>query len=157
MSIKVKMDMKGWDKLYSQLDDLAEYEAEAGYYGEDIHGDSGLPMSNLAWIHNEGAELGNGISIPARPFMDQAFYSMSSSISWDDSVKAVLFHDKKTKSELSTVSMWMAEEITNSIKYGDFVGNSKYTISIKGADDPLINTEEMKDTPKRKVVKKETM
>lgn len=154
MSIKTSLDMKGWDELYKQLQGLDEYEAEAGYYGSDIHDDSNLPMSNLALIHNEGAQLSNGTHIPARPFMDQSFYALCDMDFGSYAIKNILFYNKKPKAELEYVGMVMAKKITNSIAYGDFVPNSPYTISIKGADDPLINTGEMKDNPKHKVVKK---
>lgn len=154
MSIKTSLDMKGWDEIYKQLQDLDNYEAEAGYYGEDIHDSSGLPMSNLAWIHNEGAELDNGTTIPARPFMDQSFVAIAGSDFGKYEMKEILFYGKTPKSQLENMAKKMANQISISIEYGSFVENSPYTLARKRGDDPLIDTSEMKNTPKDKVVKK---
>lgn len=153
MSIKTSLDMKGWDKLYKQLEDLDEWEAEAGYYDDVMH-ESGLTMADLAWINNNGADLSNGTTIPARPFMDQSFMSIAGSDFGQKELGDVIMNNSSPKTQMDKLAKQMATQISMSIEYGSFEPNSPYTISLKGRDDPLIDSGDMKESPQDKVVKK---
>lgn len=148
--ISVKFDNKGFEELYKQLDEMEEYEVEAGYYGDDIHSKAEMPMSNLAWIHENGTD-----EIPERPFMSQATHAMQGGSVVRDELYNIIFKGASVKKELVGIGKKMENQITLAIEYGSFLPNAKLTVALKGRDEPLIETSEMKDNPKSKVIRKE--
>lgn len=153
--ISVKFDKKGFEQLYKQLDEMERWEAEAGYYGDEKHPVTDLPMSNLAWIQENGATLNNGSEIPSRPFLKQSVDAMSGSGFGQMELTNIIFKDKSPKKELQGMAKKMEDQISITIVYGDFVANRPSTLVSKSGSDPLIDSTYMLDNPRSKVVRKE--
>ena len=68
MSSYTKWDMSGFDELVKDCLQLESYEIGVGF-DEKQHPDAEMPMANLAWILETGADLPNG-EIPPRQFME---------------------------------------------------------------------------------------
>lgn len=61
-------DMSGLDELIKDCIELESYEIGVGF-GSETHPRAEMPMANLAWILETGADLPNG-EIPPRQFME---------------------------------------------------------------------------------------
>lgn len=150
--IKVTFDKKGFEALYRQLDNMEKWEAEAGYYGDDIHPPSGLSMAHLADIHEEGRDEQN---IPARPFMTQTAHAIAASNISEEAYRNIIFNGKRTKDELKGMAKKMEDQISITIAYGNFEDNKPSTVAAKGFNAPLIETDHLMHNPKSDVVMKE--
>jgi len=153
---KVTSDQKQIASLIRRLQSLESHEIQYGYFQEDTHDSSGMPISELAAILNFGTD-----DIPARPFMEAASdsagrYSQTSN-EWKRSIWSYLCGNGNINQVLGKVGVVYNNFIPQAIMFGEWQANglewSKYKFETYGSSQPLVETSELMANSKVKVVK----
>lgn len=153
---RARCDISGFNSLLSRLA-RGSFDIEVGYFQDDsplykdIDGNSSDRTIAQIAAENEFGKpqyfMGdNGkvvdASIPARPFMQKSFKENLTGLkSQINSYAGGLIHDINPNVE--NIALWFMDKVKDTIKIGDFVPNTKYTISKKGSSSPLIDTGQM--------------
>lgn len=148
--IESSSTMKSFLNKLRNLDDSC---VETGYYPEQTHPNSDLNLAEMAAINELGSEEQN---IPARDFMWQSFcvyFRGNGQKNADDLVAHYLYNKgSNLKSELSYIGKQMQWFIPYTIDTGgDFEDNAKYTVTLKGRNQPLVDQGYMRDNSKIKI------
>jgi hypothetical protein len=155
---KVTSDQKDILAMIKRLHKLEEYQAETGYFDEDEHS-SGLSMSHLAYIHENGEDSND---IPARPFMSQAgdYHEarFESKVGWKNDV----FNYLKSGGRIDKFYLKFTREAIDSIQdvlnRQDFAPNEEHYKNFKlrtfGHDLILFATSELYEGARGKAVKR---
>lgn len=144
---EVSCDMKGLDELILKLKSLEKSWVEYGYYDNDTHDASGLPMSQLAAYTEFGNE--DGTREP-RPFMAQSgiYFTLTKM----NIVKLWFRRFQEGKQPpaalLGRIGVSGVQQIKETIMYQNFPKLKPSTIKKKGNDTILIETGEMEKSAK---------
>lgn len=146
---KTISDMKPLNELLKRLTKLGITHVEYGY-DNTIHKGSGLPLSELAAIHEYGW-FGN----PERDFMHQTNINMLLEYKgkFISDAEEYLYYGGNIKSLYTNFGKLGTDMIKDTIKAGNFVENSAMTIKLKGRDEPLVDTGELMNSAKYWVIK----
>lgn len=152
------IESSGWlnsiyDKLEGQLEDLEKHQLEYGYYPEDHHYGADMSMGSLALIHERGSEERN---IPARPFVLYSAYLIDSK---DKNIFSRTFinyiYKKRGEGELRKLGRQAVKAIGRSIDEQNFEPLKPETVQKKGSSVILIDTQELFNGARYKIVKPE--
>jgi hypothetical protein len=157
-SSKVTSDQKDILAMISRLHKLEEYQAEYGYFDEDEHS-SGLSMSHIAYIHENGEESNN---IPARPFMSQAgdYHAarFESKLGWKNDVFNYLKHGGRIDKFYIKFTREGVDSIQTVMNRQQFVENAPHYAAYKnrtfGHELILFATSELYEGARGKAVKR---
>jgi hypothetical protein len=146
---KTTSDMKPLNELLSRLTKLESNHVEYGY-DDTIHEGSGLPLSELAAIHEYGW-YGN----PERDFMHQTDINMQIEYKnkFLSDAEEYLYYGGNIVSLYTNFGKLGTKMIKDTINAGNFTENSAITIELKGSSKPLIDTGELRDGSKYWVIK----
>ena len=152
---KAKVSFKGLTKLRKKLNTLDGSKITVGYYSNQRHPTIGIPMSELAYLHENGGVSSKGNNIPQRDFMTQSWENYIKGYSKSSTAKVVndyLFNNKKLRECLNK----QGEEVKWMINWtvevgGDFVPNHPKTLANKVGNDPLIDSGYLKNNATVKV------
>jgi hypothetical protein len=155
---KVTSDQKDILAMIKRLHKLEEYQAEYGYFDEDAHS-SGLSMSHIAYIHENGEDSND---IPARPFMSQAgdyhAAKFESKVGWKQDVFNYLKAGGRIDKFYLSFTREGIDSIQTAILRQDFEPNAPHYLAYKvrtfGHDLILIASSEMYEGAKGKAVKR---
>lgn len=153
---KVTSDMKGIDQLFKRLEAIESMHGEYGYFEGDIHKGSGLPMTDLVSMLNDGYK-----DIPARPFVDDAINSMHRwfqvTTDWKKDVWSYLRDGGRVDSFYIKYSKIGADAIRRMIDVNDYADNVAWWDKMKqakyGSSIPLVETNEMYAAARHKIIK----
>jgi len=154
-SSHTKWDMSGLDKLVKQCLEIDKREIEVGFDAEQ-HPDAEMPMGNLAWILETGADLPNG-EIPPRQFMESTNFQFEV----DNKklaplvLKGILYKSLPIEGQLMKLGRkhkQIMQEVMR-LKLFPNPNNAQSTIRQKGRDDALIDTGKLIKSIKVKVQK----
>lgn len=148
-------DMKGLDEFVKKCKEIERHEIQVGF-DEEMHPDANMPMGNLAWILENGADLPNG-EIPPRQFMESTNFQFEV----DNNrlaplvIRAILYRDAPINKQLMRLGKKEKEVMQQvmRMKLFPFPNNAKSTIEKKGRDDALIDTQKFIKSIKVKVHK----
>ena len=144
---EVSCDMKGFNELMLKLKSLEKGYVEYGYYDNDTHDASGLPMSQLAAYMEFGNE--DGTREP-RPFMAQSgiYFTLTKM----NIVKLWFRRFQEGKQSpaalLGRIGLSGTQQIKDTIGYQNFPKLKPSTIKKKGDDTILIETGELEKSAK---------
>jgi hypothetical protein len=146
---KTISDMKPLNELLKRLTKLDTTHVEYGY-DSTIHASSGLPISELAAIHEYGW-YGN----PERDFMHQTDINMrlQHNNKMVSDVEEYLYYGGNIVSLYTQFGKLGTDMIKETISSGHFTENSAMTIKLKGRNEPLVDTGELKNGAKHWVIK----
>lgn len=151
MKIKTKVveNKKAWTKMKSRLRPSKEKALQIGWFEKDVYGDENdnLQIAQVAQWNNEGSASNN---VPPRPFLTIGFMTpvkkgMYSSY-FLDSMKRIASGASTFNKEYSLIGNIASEDLKEVIEDWDTPPNTPKTKELKGFDNPLINTETMKDS-----------
>lgn len=146
---KTISDMKPLNELLKRLTKLDTTHVEYGY-DSTIHEGSGLPLSELAAIHEYGW-YGN----PERDFMHQTDINMrlEHKNKFASDAEEYLYYGGNIVSLYTQFGKLGTAMIKDTISAGNFTENSAMTLSLKEGNKPLIDTGELMNSAKYWVVK----
>ena len=135
MKIKTDIDWSGLNKIQKQMERLEQREVKAGY-GDEIHTESGLKMSQLASYMENGVRGDTGMKIPPRPFIAQALTIWQDSIEKESMLvvdNAIKGKDAVVNKHLQTIAAEGIASLQDSIEMQNFKELSPITVRIKEA------------------------
>lgn len=143
---KVSSDQKEIANLIRRLKVLEDFQAEYGYFADQIHEGSGMNMADLAAMQNDGTK-----NIPPRPFMDETNKAMSRWFEVNKTWKIELWDYLKWGKGIKPFYTKIANESANAIRTvidtGDWADNVAWWEQAKiekyGTTAPLIETQEL--------------
>lgn len=153
---KVTSDQKQITSLIRRLQSLESHEIQYGYFQGDIHQSSGLDIAELAELLNFGTD-----NILPRPFMaaanDSAERYSQTSNEWKRHIWSYLCGGGNISQVLGKIGLAYNRFIPQAILFGDWPRNSDEWAAWKfekyGSSQPLIETSELMDSSKVKVIK----
>ncbi|HCU25442.1 MAG TPA: hypothetical protein DF383_10535 [Deltaproteobacteria bacterium] len=123
---------KGWERIVRELGASDGSFVKVGFVGENNpqHKNSKMDMASLAAIHEFGADE---VSIPARPFMSQAFDKNRGELNdfISREYNRVLTGQQDAEGGLKRIGDWFKGKIQKEIKDGDFKSLAASTIAAK--------------------------
>lgn len=144
MEIDVKMDDSLVRELEKELEWMSTQTVEVGYFQDQTHQESGLPLPTLAMYMNNGVKAKDGSTrIPAREFMDMSFYFIGDEIPKYNAIMqdSLIFGGKKQlELGLKMVGDMAVETIPEAIETQDFAPLKPATIRAKNSDVILVET-----------------
>ena len=148
MSSKIIDKDLGWKNIKKQLRALKDKEVASGLFGNEEKN----PETNISFrgivneYGTESAGKNKNITIPARPFTQQAYETNKRNIYKfiDTNYSLVLTGRQTTEKMLNRLGIYHSDQIKDSITTGDFTANAPSTIARKGSSKPLIDSGEMR-------------
>lgn len=163
MSLKINVSLKTNDKMWrSMVRNLTKGGDKTSVVGwwNSVH-PTGVPVAQVAQWNEEGHENGKGSMFPgtitpSRPFMTKGFLPQVQKVLPEFVSKAHQVAMGMTTWEKVNHEMgWkLKETLQNVIEAWNNPPNSPLTVSIKGFNNPLIDTGTMLDTVQAKVIRK---
>ena len=154
--VTIKCDTKIWDKMEKRLLRNDDRSIDVGWF-DNIHHD-GIPVAQIAAWNEETHYTPSGAISPARPFIRVGFMGDIRKGDWVDKyipyVNLIAQGKLTWVKLLKKISVELKELLQKHILEWNTPRNSKYTIDIKGFDDPLIHTGKMYDTIKTRIVRR---
>lgn len=158
-TVKLKVDTRQWKMMHRNLSRSGNKAVHVGWW-RDIHV-SGNPVAQIAQWNEEGHinsvdSAVPGSYSPPRPFMRIGFMPQVKSKIIPIAIRRI---DDVAMGRITwtTFNSMLAFELQNALKQTilswDSPPNSPYTVKLKGFNDPLINTGNMYDAVKTRVVR----
>lgn len=137
-----EFDSSGLDLIWKKLRDLDGSGVDYGFYDNQTHEESGLPMSDLALIMERGSDKHN---IPARPFMAHSgiYFSLSKMNILKLAFNRYMTGKADKLSLLGRIGLSAKQQIKDTISYQNFVALKPDTIARKGFSTILIESGEL--------------
>lgn len=134
--------------LQADLNSLEDRQVEVGYFEDQIHTESGLPLASIADYNNNGVLSKNGTSyhIPPRPFAEMATMFMQDDIDkYNRLIEDALYWGGKKQiiRSLKMIGQEASDEYRNAIDTQDFKPLAPSTIRQKGSSVILIETNQL--------------
>lgn len=159
MKVSLKSDDKVWRKMSRNLARGGDKAAAIGWWNS-LH-PTGVQVAYVAQLNEEGHENGAGSAFPGtitppRPFMRLGFVpEMKKLLPSFVSEAHNIAVGKKSWTQVNESMGWkMKELLQDVIEDWNDPPNSPLTTSLKGFNDPLIDTGTMLDTVQSKVIRK---
>jgi len=157
MNIDVKMDMSGVIDMEKDLDYMDSLAVEYGYFEEQYHIESGLPLPLIASYQNDGVKnKEGGWHIVPRSFVDMAHDITGTELpKYNAIMQDSLCFGGKAQIDLglNIIGNDTADSIREAIETQNFAPLKPMTIKLKNSDTILIESGQMYDDAKHKVVK----
>ncbi len=146
MSSKVIVKDFGWNKIKKEFDNMGNAFTAIGLFEEDVYQD-GKPIALIGLYNEFGTD-----TIPARPFIRNWFDGniRKTHKKVQDVIGKVLDKQISAQEALEELGEYGEEGIRKSIIDFRSPPNAPATIAIKGFNDPLIFTGQMRDDIKHK-------
>ena len=155
MEIDVKMDDSLVRELEKELEWMSTQTVEVGYFQDQTHQESGLPLPTLAMYMNNGVKAKEGgWRVVPRPFMDMSFYFIGDEIPKYNAIMqdSLMFGGRKQiELGLKMVGDMAVETIPEAIETQDFAPLKPATIKAKNSDVILVETSELMDSPQARI------
>lgn len=142
-------DTSGWDQMKETIMKSVDKEILVGFFPDSVYGpeNDNLPVAQVAQWQEEGVPKKN---IPPRPFMRVGvgiplFKRMKKGY-YLESIKRIVEGKSTFEKEYTILGMSLAKDMKQSIEDWTTPKNSELTIKLKGFDDPLVETEKMKNS-----------
>lgn len=135
----------------------ARQELKIGFFREDSYGaeNNNLPVALVAAWQDKGAPFIGEQHIPARPFMSVGLKNLLKSPVYTNKYKQAFLNVLESNStflnEYHKLSITVVPNLQKIIDRWSTPPNAINTIKKKGFNDPLIETEKMRDSVKAKV------
>jgi len=132
-------------------------ELKIGFFREDSYGaeNNNLPVAMVAAWQDKGAPFVGEKHIPARPFMSVGLKNLLKSPVYTNKYKQSFLNVLESNStffvEYHKISIAVVPHLQKIIDRWALPANSPNTIKKKGFNNPLIETEKMRDSVKAKV------
>lgn len=155
-SVKIKIDNKQWKKMERNLLRSANKTVEVGWW-KSAH-PSGVSAAQIAQWNEEGHVNGGmfaGTYTPARPFMRVGFMPMAINKilpKYTKDIHLIAMGKATWTSVHKRLSKELVEGLQATILSWDKPSNSPVTIGLKGFNDPLIETGNMYDAVRSRIV-----
>lgn len=155
ISVKLKFDEKPWKKMEGRLKRFKSKSVKTGWW-RSYYPDGTSVAQVAAW--NEEGHLNGGMFAgtytPPRPFIRTGFLPKAKVVLKEYSRLFFLHLEGNVgvSDFWNSVSKELEEKMKESILEFKVPGNSPVTVSIKGFNDPLINTSTMYDSVKTQLV-----
>jgi len=156
VSVKLKLDDRVWKKMERRLKRIQSKSVRVGWW-RSYYPDGTSVAQVAAW--NEEGHLNGGMFpgtfTPPRPFIRTGFLPKAKNVLNEYSKLFFLYVDGSVKISdfWGAMSRELEEKMKESILEFKSPGNAEVTISMKGFDDPLINTGNLYDSVKTTLVK----
>src|SRR5690606_24889195 len=157
INVSVHKNTKQWDKMEKNLLRGADRVVRVGWW--DSRHPSGVPTAQVAAWNEEGHMNGgifSGTYTPPRPFIRMGFLLLAKKY-LKSYAKGILRDVALGKSSWAKYNKKMGEDMVKllqeTILAWDTPANSAVTISMKGFNDPLIDTGNMYDAVKYRIVR----
>ena len=147
LSIRVKVTedkaaKKRLERIRRALIKAARSHVEVGYFDGRPHPKTGESEATVAAINEFGVP---SLNIPERPFMAATARNTAVGMKIASEIKFALTGAKNPSSIWSPIGGFYAREVSLVIEGFSQPPNAPLTISLKGFDDPLVETGHMKD------------
>lgn len=149
---KNNSDLSGWNNLLSKINKLKSVTIETGFFEEDTYDADNdfLPVAQVAAWQEFGTP-----TIPPRAFIrlgwTDAMHSRAFTKVYGGVVKRIIAKKQSVGDGLEQLGFLSQSLMKREIREWDYPPNAPSTVSHKGFNDPLIETEKMLDSVKFKL------
>lgn len=159
MGIDVEVDMKGWDNIIRDMENLNGKQIEYGFPEEVMHPEAEQPVHLIAYWNNYGTKSSQqkGLwHIPPRPFLTDA--AILSEFEMDKLTTMIMYSvgegNTALNNSLDRVGKDLADLVRQQITEGNYAALAPSTIARKSSDTLLIESAFMFDNIKHKMTVK---
>ena len=157
MDIKVHIDDSMVKELEKELEFMGKHAVTYGYYPDQVHQDSQLPLATVADYNVNGVKNSKGDwHIPPRDYFIYAdMFAQEDAPKFFKTINHALMLGGQSKimTSLKTISEDCADKLREGIDTQEFKPLAPSTVSKKGSDVILINTNQLYNDAKGKVEK----
>ena len=151
MNITVKKGKGDFHKKLKQLRQFGKAHVEVGHFAsQGQHESIDMSYVDLMKFHHKGGVSESGVSSPSRPVMTHmmmyATKAAANSMSTRQAFKA--WSEGRTTNEGFFISLGKVLVQTEKNLFGSsgsLVKNAPFTVALKGRDDPLVDTGDLRD------------
>ena len=153
--MSLKVDKKVWEAMKKKFRQADSIQLSVGFFEEDRYGpeNENLPVAYIARIQDAG------LGPPARPFMSGAqgltgvVRSAPYKKDYQEAARRIILNLSSVQQEYAKLGTFLVQDTKEIIEQWSSPPNAALTVELKGFNDPLIETETMKNSVKFKIEK----
>jgi len=151
MGVKQKVIDRGWNKILENHKNIKKLDIKVGLFGENADYKNNMAM--LGAVHQFGSTKMN---IPKRPFISEAFDAKEQENKnfIVNEYRKVIDGKQNLKKMIDRIGVKHEGQIKKGITEFNFAPNKPKTVQRKGSSTPLIDSGQMRNSVKYKVVSK---
>jgi hypothetical protein len=157
ISFSVSVNTKKLESIINRIQKSSEEEVRVGIFYESVYPD-GIPVAAVAeWNDRGKVDPSNGVFMPPRPFMTIGFRDVALSHKFRklhyELFQKIITGKITVKEAYRRIGEEASKDLKKVIDQWTTPPNAELTIMLKGADDPLVDTQQMMDSVTYKVMK----
>lgn len=153
--MSLKVDKKVWEAMKKKFRQADSIQLSVGFFEEDRYGpeNENLPVAYIARIQDAG------LGVPQRAFMSggQGLWGIVRAGPYEkeyiNALRRTILNLSTKSQELSKIGTFLVQDTKEIIEQWSSPPNAALTVELKGFNDPLIETETMKNSVKFKIEK----
>ncbi len=158
-TMKFSLKTKGLDNLRRRIKSASSHVSKVGFWNGTSN-DGEMSIASLAFLQEYGRpQTAVHNFIPARPFFRMSAMNVANGRSdvrhyMKVALQQIISGKQTTQNSLQMVGEVYEDELKAIITYFDEPPNAARTVSMKGKDDPLVDSGHMRDSVQNKVTKR---
>lgn len=160
MAVRIIREDKGLEALVTKMEELKTLCLDVGYLDSKRHKGAKMTIAQLAYLQETGFSHsfnGRTIVTPARPFLSTSTY-----VAWGttflpnrvpDILSSLFLPNRSSKATIEKLGRLTTEFVKDAIDGWTIPENAPYTVKLKGFNNPLVETGQMRDSVQYKVRK----
>ena len=153
--MSLKVDKKVWEVMKKKFRQADSIQLSVGFFEEDRYGpeNENLPVAYIARIQDAG------LGVPQRAFMSGAqgltgvVRSTPYRKDYQEAARRIILNLSTVHQEYAKLGTFLVQDTKEIIEQWSSPPNAALTVELKGFNDPLIETETMKNSVKFKIEK----